>query len=64
VQSGKTGFVSQTQTDWVDALQDIAKNPDLGRKMGQAARKELEARWKGSAQPHIIEPELIRWVEA
>lgn len=64
VRDGQTGFVSETKTDWVQALQELAKNPATGRKMGLEARKDLETRWKASAQAHIIAPELIRWVEA
>ena len=64
VRSGKTGFVSQCKTDWVDALRDLAKDPELAHKLGNEARRNLETRWQGSDQAHIIAPELIDWVEA
>lgn len=64
VKHGETGFVSQDVSDWIDALETLAADPALGRKMGQAARQELEARWHGSDGAHIISPEVLKWVEA
>lgn len=64
VKHGETGFVSVRPSDWIDALETLAADPALQRKMGQAARDELEARWHGSDGAHIISPEILKWVEA
>jgi len=64
VRSEKTGFVARDRSGWIDALKDLAADPLAARQMGQAARQDLERRWKGSDQAHIIAPELIKWVEA
>ena len=64
VRSGQTGFVVPDENGWIDALKDLAADPLATRRMGQAARTDLEQRWKGSDQAHIFAPELIEWVEA
>ena len=64
VRADQTGFVAADQGDWMAALRALAADPALARHMGQAARLDLEQRWRGSDQPHIIAPELIDWVEA
>lgn len=64
VRDDETGFVARTTADWVAALEALAKDPGLGRKMGQAARHDLETVWHGADGPHIIAPELLDWVEA
>ncbi len=60
----KTGFVAQSQTDWINALRDLAADPKSAAQLGQSARTELEQRWQASDEPHIIAPELLEWVEA
>lgn len=64
VRADQTGFVAADQGDWMAALRALAADPALARHMGQAARLDLEQRWRGSDQPHVIAPELIDWVEA
>lgn len=64
VKHGKTGFVAQEISDWTNALEALAADPALGRKMGNAARVDLETRWHGSNDAHIISPEVLKWVEA
>ena len=46
-----------------EALRALAEDPGLQRRMGQAARAELEAHWHGSDGAHIISPEILEWVE-
>ena len=63
VQQGKTGFVADSPSAWGDALEDLAKDPNATRAMGQAARSDLETRWSGSDAAHIIDREIIDWVQ-
>ncbi|APE45040.1 hypothetical protein BOO69_17700 [Sulfitobacter alexandrii] len=63
VKHGETGFVSAGPADWIEALRALAEDPGLQRRMGQAARAELEAHWHGSDGAHIISPEILEWVE-
>lgn len=62
VKSGDTGFVATDAASWTAALEDLAE-PGRARRMGQAARAMLEARWQASDAAHIIAPEILRWVE-
>jgi glycosyltransferase involved in cell wall biosynthesis len=64
VKHDQTGFVCAQPADWIDALEALAADPALQRKLGQAAREELETRWHGSDGAHIISPEILKWVEA
>lgn len=61
VVDGKTGFVAKGARDWQRHLEALAAG--AARKMGDAARADLEARWQASDASHIIAPELIKWVE-
>lgn len=63
VRHGETGLIAQRPSDWGGALEVLANDPSQTRQMGLAARKDVETRWSGHAEPHIIAPELIRWVE-
>jgi glycosyltransferase involved in cell wall biosynthesis len=45
IRHGQTGFLATTAADWVDALLALARDPDLARKMGDAARSEAVARF-------------------
>lgn len=58
----KTGFVADTPRGWLTALETLA-GTGTAAAMGQAARADLEARWSGSDAPHIIDPDIIRWVQ-
>ena len=60
---GLTGFVAKDQGDWTEALTVLAADPRAARQMGIAARKDLERHWAASDRTHIIDPELIEWVE-
>lgn len=59
----KTGFIADTPQGWRDALETLARDTSGTAAMGQAARADLESRWAGTDAPHIIDPEIIRWVE-
>jgi len=59
----KTGFITDTSQGWLDALETLAGDAPSTAAMGQAARADLETRWSGTDAPHIIDPEIIRWVE-
>lgn len=59
---GQTGMVLETTRDWGAALDGLGADPDAARAMGQAARADLEARWGGVPEAHIIDPEVLEWV--
>lgn len=63
VRHGETGLVSQTAEDWARALETLAADPGAAREMGAAARKDLEERWHGSDAPHIISPDVLKWID-
>lgn len=64
VRDGDTGFVASDAGGWLTALRAFAADPKAAQDMGQAARRNVEGRWKASEQSHIFAPELIDWVEA
>ena len=64
IRPGETGFIATDRGSWMAALRTLAEDPAAAHRMGDAARDNLERRWKASDQPHIIAPELIDWVEA
>jgi glycosyltransferase involved in cell wall biosynthesis len=60
---GQTGFVLDSAADWGAALDELAADPAAVKAMGQAARADLEARWSGAPEPHIIAPEVLEWIK-
>jgi glycosyltransferase involved in cell wall biosynthesis len=42
VQHGETGFLAETPEEWLSALATLLHQPDLRRRMGQAARRRVE----------------------
>lgn len=62
VRDGETGFVARNTADWGTALEQLASDVTAARAMGQAARRDLEENWSGSDAPHIISPEVLKWV--
>jgi glycosyltransferase involved in cell wall biosynthesis len=46
---GKTGFLATTESEWVQAIDALAANPDLRRRMGAAGRKLVEERYSVAA---------------
>ena len=63
VKEGETGYVARQASDWEAILGQFVQ-PGCAEKMGQAARQNLETRWRASTAPHIIDPEILRWVLA
>jgi len=43
VRHGETGFLAETPEQWVEAVGRLARNPELRRRMGGAARRRVEA---------------------
>lgn len=41
IQNNKNGLLVKTEEEWVDALEKLIKNPDLRRKLGEAARSTV-----------------------
>lgn len=42
IQDGVNGFLAKTDEEWVEKLCWLIKNPELGRKMGQAGRETIQ----------------------
>lgn len=63
VMHGQTGLIASSPQGWADALESFAQNRDVTAAMGQAARADLENRWSGIPAAHIIDPEILDWVE-
>ncbi len=63
VKHGRTGMIAETGPDWGRGLHQMASAPETASQMGHAARQDLEARWIGSNAAHIIDPEMLRWLE-
>jgi glycosyltransferase involved in cell wall biosynthesis len=42
VRPGETGFLVRTPDEWQDAVRQLARDPDLRRRMGQAGRRVVE----------------------
>ena len=49
VKHGVTGFLAATQEDWVTQLEVLLVDPALRRRMGEAAKKDVRARWSVAA---------------
>lgn len=63
VRHGETGLVVGADLRWIEALEVLAQDLTYTRNLGRTARKDIETHWSGKAEPHIISPELVRWVE-
>ena len=61
---GKTGYVAQTSADWLTALQSLSKDRGACAAMGRKARETLESQWAGNEGAHIIDPNLLAWVQS
>mmetsp|Transcript_18384 Transcript_18384/g.29691 ORF Transcript_18384/g.29691 Transcript_18384/m.29691 type:complete len:439 (-) Transcript_18384:2493-3809(-) len=59
---GETGHIAQTPDDWAHHLDALAADRTHTAQMGLAARRDLETRWAGAPEAHIIAPELLNWV--
>ena len=62
VRDAETGFIAQTAQDWLHALEKLDGDRALSAQMGQAARRDLETRWAGRPEDHIIDRQIIDWV--
>lgn len=62
VRHGETGYIAKSSQDWRAALDRLAADREAARRMGAAARHDLERSWAGAPEPHIISPELLTWV--
>jgi L-malate glycosyltransferase len=49
IQSGENGILVKTNEDWLEALEALVRQPDLRRKLGQAARKSAIANYSTKA---------------
>jgi len=49
VRPGETGFLAQTQAEWIEAVRRLANEPDLRRRMGRAGRRLVEMRYSVAA---------------
>lgn len=61
---GKTGFVCSAGDDWTEALDLLASDRRIARRMGRAARKGLEATWRARQDLPVMDPAMIDWVKA
>jgi glycosyltransferase involved in cell wall biosynthesis len=43
VQDGRTGFLVNNTEQWVEAIDRLSRDPELRRRMGQAARRVVES---------------------
>jgi glycosyltransferase involved in cell wall biosynthesis len=49
VEDGVTGFLVNSEAEWLSALERLAADPDLRARMGAAGRKAAEARFSSTA---------------
>jgi glycosyltransferase involved in cell wall biosynthesis len=56
VRHGINGFLAQTQSEWIEALQTLRDDPELRMRMGHAGRQLVE----GSYCTSVASPRLIR----
>jgi glycosyltransferase involved in cell wall biosynthesis len=49
VQHGETGFLADRPAEWMSAVERLLHNPDLRRRMGQAARRRVETHFSVEA---------------
>lgn len=64
VRDGKTGHILADGDSWLAVLETLAADRDATRRMGQAARTDLETNWSSRADLPIVEPEVLDWVKA
>ena len=50
IDSGRTGFLVESLSDWEDQLSLLIESPELRKKIGIAAREEVEERFSISGQ--------------
>jgi len=47
--NGENGLLVTTEAEWVDALELLIRDPDLRRRLGEAARRDAEAKYSVKA---------------
>ena len=62
VKDGKTGFLCDGPDDWLAALETLAADRRVARRMGRAARKELESNWCAGHELPVVDPAMLNWV--
>jgi glycosyltransferase involved in cell wall biosynthesis len=55
IEDGVNGFLADSDEEWEDRLRTLIDNPELRRRMGDAARRTAEDRFGLSSQINIIE---------
>lgn len=55
VRHGETGYLAQTPAQWIEAVDRLAHDPDLRRRMGRAGRCRVESRYR-------VEAGAARWL--
>jgi L-malate glycosyltransferase len=45
IRDGENGLLVQSEDEWVEALEKLVRDPDLRRRLGQAARKDAVAKY-------------------
>lgn len=55
VRHGETGFLARTPEQWIEAVRQLADDPELRRRMGRAGRRLVERRYS-------VAVGAVRWV--
>ncbi len=54
IRDGETGYLAETHQDWVDKLSALIEAPDLRRRVGEAARADVMARFPVRGQAEVM----------
>ena len=49
IRDGENGLLVESEEEWVDALERLVRDPELRRRLGQAARRDAEAHYSTKA---------------
>lgn len=49
IEPGRNGLLASTEQDWLSALRDLVRNPDLRRSLGAEARRTVQLRYSVAA---------------
>ena len=55
VRHGESGFLATTEAEWIEAIQTLARDPDLRRRMGECGREVV-------AERYSVEVGAAKWV--
>lgn len=56
VQDGENGFIAATEDEWVEKLGQLINSPSLRKRLGQAGRQTVEAKYSAKVQaPRVFE---------